>query len=132
MRRANEEKKARFLKRGDIVIFSALLLLAAALFVFHFAAPKEAGAVAKIAVNNQTVKTLPLSQNTTYKVETAAGYNLVVIEDGRAFVREADCKNRICVKSRAISRAGETIVCLPHKMTVSIVGGEASAVDFVV
>ena len=113
-------------------MLSALLLLAAALFVFHFAAPKKAGAAAKITVDNQTVATLPLSKDTTYKVETAAGYNLVVIENGRAFVREADCKNQICVKSRAIARAGESIVCLPHKMTVSIVGGEPPTVDFVV
>ena len=113
-------------------MLSALLLLAAALFVFHFAAPKAAGAVAKITVDNQTVATLPLSKNTTYKVETAVGYNLVVIENGRAFVREADCKNQICVKSRAIARAGESIVCLPHKMTVTVVGGEPPAVDFVV
>ena len=113
-------------------MLSALLLLAAALFVFHFAAPKAAGAVAKITVDNETVATLPLSKDTTYQVETAAGYNLVVIENGRAFVREADCKNQICVKSRAIARAGESIVCLPHKMTVTVVGGEPPAVDFVV
>ena len=113
-------------------MLSALLLLAAALFVFHFAAPKKAGAAAKITVDNQTVATLPLSKDTTYKVETAAGYNLVVVENGRAFVREADCKNQICVKSRAIARAGESIVCLPHKMTVTVVGGEPPAVDFVV
>ncbi len=115
------------------MIVSALLLLAAALFVFHFAAPKPTGAVAKITVNNQTVKTLPLSQNSTYTVETDDGYNVVVVENGRVFVREADCKNQICVKSRAISRPGESIVCLPHKMTVSVVDDEASdTVDFVV
>ena len=114
------------------MLLSALLCFTAALFVFHFAAPHEAGAAAKITVDNQTVATLPLAKDTTYRVETAAGYNLVVVEDGRAFVREADCKNHICVKSRAISRAGESIVCLPHKMTVSIVGGEPPAVDFVV
>ena len=114
------------------MLLSALLCLTAALFVFHFAAPHEAGAAAKITVDNQTVATLPLSEDTTYTVKTAAGYNLVVVENGRAFVREADCKNHICVKSRAISRAGESIVCLPHKMTVTVVGGEPPAVDFVI
>lgn len=132
MKPANETKKPRFLKRGDLWLVSALLLLAAALFVFHFAAPKTVGASVKITVDNQTVATLPLSHDTTYKVETAAGYNLVVIEDGRAFVREADCKNHICQKSRAVSRAGESIVCLPHKMKVTVVGDTSSSVDFVV
>ena len=115
------------------MIVSALLLLAAALFVFHFVTPQPTGATAKITVNNQTVKMLPLSQNATYTVETSDGYNVVVVENGRVFVREADCKNQICVKSHAISRAGETIVCLPHKMMVSVVDDDASdAVDFVV
>ena len=128
----NDVEKPRFLKRGDMWLFSALLLLAAALFVFHFAAPKTAGAAVKITVNNQTVKVLPLSKESTYTVETDEGYNVVVIENGCAVVREADCKNHICVKSRAIARTGESIVCLPHKMTVTVVGDEPPAVDFVV
>lgn len=132
MKPTNETKKSHFLKRGDIWLASALLLLAAALFVFHFAAPKPDTAAVTITVDNQTVATLSLSEDTVYKVKTAEGYNVVVVEDGRVFVRDADCKNHVCVKSRAISRAGETIVCLPHKVTVSVVGGEASAVDFVV
>ena len=128
----NETKKPRFLKRGDLWLVSALLLLAAALFVFHFATPNTDGTAAKITVDNKTVATLSLSHDTTYTVETASGYNVVVVEDGRAFVREADCKNHICVKSRAVSRVGETIVCLPHKMKVTVVGDTSSAVDFVV
>ena len=30
-----------------------------------------------------------------------------------------------------VSREGETIVCLPHKLTVHIVGGESSGLDAV-
>jgi len=132
MKRTNEKTTPRLLKRGDILLAAALLLFAAALFVVYFALPKDTGTAAKITVNNQTVATLPLSKNTTYTVRTDEGYNIVTVKDGAVSVSEADCKNQICVHSRAVSRAGERIICLPHKLTVVVVGGDTPAMDFVV
>ncbi len=132
MKPTNETTKPRFIKRGDIGLLSALLLLAATLFVFHFAAPKSEGMAVQITVDNQPVATLSLSEDTTYTVKSETGFNVVVVKDGKAFVSDADCKNHICQKSRTIARTGESIVCLPHKMTVTVIGGEPPAVDFVV
>jgi len=47
-------------------------------------------------------------------------------------VTDADCPDRLCVKQRAISKQGETIVCLPHRLIVKIEGGDAPDVDGVV
>ena len=49
-------------------------------------------------------------------------YNLVTISDGSVKVSEASCKNQVCVKHSAISSAGESIVCLPNRLVVSIEG----------
>ena len=48
--------------------------------------------------------------------------NTLVIEDGFADMTTADCPDQICVKHAKISQVGETIVCLPHKVVVEIVG----------
>ena len=40
---------------------------------------------------------------------------------------EANCGDHTCVRMGRISRAGEAIVCLPHRLVVEIVGGEAAA-----
>ena len=50
-------------------------------------------------------------------------YNVVEIKDGTVTVTEASCKNQVCVKHGAISRSGETIVCLPNRLVVRIENG---------
>ena len=59
------------------------------------------------------------------------GYNIVNIENGVVDVREADCDNQICVNSSTITKPGQTITCIPHRVVVEIVGG-SDGVDSVV
>jgi hypothetical protein len=47
-------------------------------------------------------------------------YNVVEISGGTVSVTEASCKNQVCVKHGAISRSGESIVCLPNRLVVRI------------
>ena len=51
----------------------------------------------------------------------AAGQNMVAICNGEVSMEDADCPDRLCVKSGAISKAGQMIVCLPNKIIVKIV-----------
>ncbi|MBD5532211.1 MAG: NusG domain II-containing protein [Lachnospiraceae bacterium] len=51
------------------------------------------------------------------------GYNLVHVENGGVFVREADCENGDCIRQGTIRHTGECIICLPHKLAVTIIGG---------
>ena len=57
--------------------------------------------------------------------------NCLEISDGKAQMTWADCRDQICVNHRRISREGESIICLPNKVTISISGGKASEVDSV-
>ena len=43
--------------------------------------------------------------------------NVIVIKDGKEM---NNCQDELCVKSHKISRDGEMIVCLPHKLYVKI------------
>ena len=66
----------------------------------------------------------------TEQVETIALNNVSLeVKDGEIFVWESDCPNQICVREGAVSRAGQTIVCAPNKMTVTVTGGEEGGVD---
>ena len=48
---------------------------------------------------------------------------------GAAAVTEADCGDHTCVRTGAVSREGERIVCLPHKLIIHIEGGGAPGFD---
>lgn len=108
---------------GDAILIIAVLLAAALLLLGLFVLPADGYAV-QIAVDGRTVATFPLSADTTYVIEGVGGQNTLVIKDGAAAVTAADCPDGICVGHRAVSRVGQSILCLPHKVAVTVIGGE--------
>jgi hypothetical protein len=61
-----------------------------------------------------------LSTNASYAVTTALGSNTIAIEGQRVRVSHADCPNQNCVAQGFIDHAWQTIVCLPHKLVVTL------------
>ena len=55
--------------------------------------------------------------------------NRLEIRGGYAQMVWADCPDQVCVNHRSINRDGESIICLPNQVVVSIENGEASDVD---
>lgn len=54
--------------------------------------------------------------------EKHEGYNIIEIMGGTVSVVESDCKGGDCVRMGATSKAGDSIVCLPHRFMVVLVG----------
>ena len=44
-------------------------------------------------------------------------------------MERADCPDQVCVRQGAVRYNGESIVCLPHRLIVSIEGGVENGVD---
>lgn len=61
------------------------------------------------------------------------GYTLRVVETEEGLcVAEADCPTQDCVHTGVIHRGGQSIVCLPARISVTLQGGEGSDVDAVI
>lgn len=87
--------------------------------------------IVRITASGEVYGTYALSENNTITVEQYDSYgtempplheNVVVIHDGTVHMESADCKNQVCVHTGEISRAGESIICLPNKVVVEITG----------
>ena len=117
-------------KKWDILFIAIALAAAAVLYFSGLLSPGDKGAFAVIYIDGEEVEKYPLSENLSETlIKTELGENKVVILDGEAFVSEADCPDKLCVKQGKISKNGETVVCLPHKLVVEIEGGEALEYD---
>lgn len=118
------------MKKKDFLIVAIVLLLAGALaLVFHFTGGETPGAV-QVKVDGKVIGTYSLAESRAIPLDTKYGHNeLIITNDGEAYMKEADCPDRYCVEQGRISKTGETIVCLPHKLVVEAVAGEASDVD---
>lgn len=119
------------MKRLDLVLIVVVLVAAGLCYLFYMGGAVD-GAMAVVRVDGTVVKELPLSEDTQYTVETPQGINVIEIKDGHADVIEADCPDGVCTEHKTIQKTGETIVCLPHKMVVTIEDGEAQEIDAVV
>ncbi len=107
--------------RNDFLLIATVLALALALYlIFTFGG--TGGNTVVIIVNGQRTNTYPLSENTEFTVgdEASDVFNNVVIKDGEVFISEASCPDGVCVSHRAVSKVGETVVCLPNRLVVEI------------
>ena len=118
-----EKKK---IKR-DIMLIATLIIVCAATFLIINFVVKKDGITAVVKVDGNIVYMLPLDKNACVTVEGyQGGSNTVVIENGTVYMKDADCPDKLCEKTGKISKNGETIVCLPHRVVVEIQGGEGN------
>lgn len=90
------------------------------------------GAQVKVTVDGALYGTYPLEIEQEIAIEKdGVVTNRLVIRDGVADMIEADCPDKLCVHQKAISKTGETIVCLPNKVVAEIIGSEESELDSV-
>ncbi len=119
------------IKKNDVILLGTILLLAAAAIIF-INIRKTDGSRVVITIDGEEYKTLDLNKDTTLTIEVAEGaYNTVTVKNGEVDMTEANCPDKLCVKHRKIHYNGETIVCLPHKVVLQIVGGEESEADMI-
>jgi hypothetical protein len=114
-------------KKADVMLIVAALAAGAILFCATDAA-KEGGAVVDVEANGKVVASYPLDEDREVAL-AYGGHNRLVISGGAARIVDADCPDLLCVKQRAVSKAGEVIVCLPHRLVVKVRGGVAPEVD---
>lgn len=108
--------------KNDILLILALLVLAGGAWAL-LRLTRQPGGEAVITVDGRVAAVLPLNRDDTYVFRTEDGHgNTVVVENGRVCVSAADCPDRICVRQGRIFRVGESIVCLPHKLVVTVRG----------
>jgi len=92
-----------------------------ALYLFVF---RSSGDTVKVTVDGKLYGTYSLSQTITEDIksgETDNQLNRLVISDGKAYMETASCPDGICVAHRPIFRNGESIVCLPNRVVITVI-----------
>ncbi|MBE6584585.1 MAG: NusG domain II-containing protein [Ruminococcaceae bacterium] len=117
------------------IIFIAVLLVAVSLIGLCVFLIRGEGDSVTVTVDGKAYGTYRLSDDVRVEIRTGDGgehVNVLVIKDGKAYIESADCPDGICASHRAIHREGESIVCLPHKVVVTVISSDKNAPDVVV
>lgn len=109
--------------RNDIFLVLSILCLALIGFII-FKANLKNGDCVNVVVNGKVTESYNLHEDVNKIILTDNGNNVLVIKNGEAYIDSADCPDKICVEHRKISKTGETIVCLPHKLVIEITENE--------
>lgn len=110
------------------VCVAAAILLAAALIALWciMRGIERQNPTAEIYLDGELVRSVPLSEDCEFVVESGAGFNRVTVRGGEICVSEADCPDKVCVRTGAISGGAVPIVCLPHRLEIRVVNANGS------
>lgn len=120
------------LKKWDIIIIVLLICISfIPELVFGLMMGKHYNATyAEITIDGKFYKKINLSEHKgdeQIDIKTVYGDNIIEIKDNSIKVLDADCKDKICIRSGFISEPGQIIVCLPHKLMIEIKSADIMA-----
>ncbi len=123
------------IKKNDFIIMGCILIAALIIFLLYrlaFAGGTGGNCVA-VSVNDgiDFYEEYPLDEDAKIVIPSAIGTNTLLIEAGSVDMIFADCPDKICVNHRPISADGESIICLPAKIVVTIISKDSPALDSV-
>ena len=147
MREKTEQKQ--HMTRADVILL-LLCLLAAAVFAVWFAAGRREGRTLRLTCDGEVIVQSSLQKLESGKkaryclllyteegvsctwyearpdlasaVPEENSYNLLTVSEAGVSMEAADCPDQICVHHISIRNGGESIICLPHKLVVEILG----------
>lgn len=108
-------KKSKPFTVIDAVIVAVLAALIGVISWLVFRAPS---AETVVITENGVSHEYSLGKNAEIKLE----HMTVHIKDGYVWVTDSDCRDGTCEHTGKISRAGQSIVCLPNNVVITING----------
>ena len=114
--------------RADVLVIAAILLLALSMVLVTFLT-KEEGAVAVVEIDGVKAGEYPLDVDGTFPLN--GGTNVLVIENGAAYLNYSNCPDHTCENTGKIRYVGQTIICLPNRLSITVTGDSSDGVDFV-
>lgn len=120
------------MKTGDK--FLLLILAILVILTVETGIISQRSGVDKIIViksDGKTVKQIPLKRgiSKSFEIKSREGHLTVEIKDGKVRVVNSTCKDKLCVKEGWIDKIGESIVCLPNRISISIASGGNDKID---
>lgn len=117
------------MKKKDIILVISLLIVAGVIFGGNKLFNSKRGDMVEIYVNNKLYKEVSIDKEQKIEIINKKAKNVLLIHNKGVEMIEANCPDKVCVNTGFISKPGESIVCLPHRVNVKIVSMDKSKKD---
>ncbi len=120
----------KLFRRADIFVYLLISSLALVLFLIGIKDAENGCSYLRVSCGGET-KLYSISEDASYTF-TNNGYTLVaVVENGGVYVSQTDCPDEICRLTGKISRTGQSIICVPAEISLSLISDEEADYDAV-
>ena len=122
-----------YLRKGDIIIIASVLVIALLFYIPGIAGSGEKeNLTADIIADGETVRSVNLSAVTS-PYEEKINNTKIVIGPGKIKFVESDCRDKICVSSGELTKAGQVAACVPNRVAIQLRSrdGDRGGVDAV-
>ena len=131
------QTETKFNRRDALVVLAVALLAAVTALLFYLPRTQSDQLTLVITVGGQEQSRTPVTQlpDGPVRIEGRGGYTLTLSPsysdlpfspEWSVRVSDSDCPGQDCVHTGAISRAGQSIVCLPAQVVVYLEGTPAA------
>ncbi len=117
------------MNKSDIKLVIILGIIIVGIFIF-IDITKEVGSMAEVYYGEKKVLTIDLSIDGDYTVDGDLGDVVLEVKNKMIRVKSENSPRNICSKEGFIGDSSRTLVCLPNKIVIKIVG--KSEIDGVV
>ena len=115
---------AKHLTAADIVLCVIVAAVSVSVPILRNAYLAQGESVTVSRGGERTV--YPISENRVIDIESNGERLKIVIDSCAVYVEESTCRDGICVKAGKISRPGDSLICVPAGVSVTV-NGETEA-----
>ena len=109
----------KMIKKWDIIIICSILAVAIILLCIFSLIFLNNGQEVIVKVNGKEYARLPIDKNSELLIESNNGTNLLIIKDGKAYIKSASCPKQICVNHGNLSELSP-IVCNHNQVSITL------------
>ncbi len=122
-------KKSIFRKSDIVLILVLISIFAIIMLTLSFIS--KGGNQVIVSVDGVKTYFFPLNEDLKFEITGyEGGTNYLVIKDGEAYLKDASCPDHLCIHMGKISRAGQSIICLPNRVVIEIEGKSSESDDY--
>jgi hypothetical protein len=108
------------ISRTDTLIFMLALALVIGLYGKLWGGDSAAEARVVVWVSGEERLSLPLSEDRRIDVDGAIGRSVIEIRERRVRVLQSPGPRQLCVRAGWLEQAGDSAICLPNEVVVTI------------
>lgn len=119
----------KWISRADLILLAVLAVIGVGLLILPSLLSQSDRLVAEVTVNGEIVLTLDLQTAAARKTYSLENGVVLVTENHTVAFLSADCPDKVCVQTGALSRVGEVAACVPTGTVVTVKGESRQAPD---